>query len=237
MILSEENNYVFVQYPHTGCTAVGRELVKYYGGTEILSKHAKWHEFVKWSGERGRRHYVFSGVRNPVEEVVSLYFKLKHDHEGYSRPENWRVNGGWLSWRGLRQFRYVHDENASFDAYLRRFFKLPAVNWTVLDHRKFDYVMRFEQLQEEFSAVLHRLDLPQVGPLPVVNRTEKDEVMPICGREPTRRLLVRAFHPLMAYWGYEFPESWCVGSKPRLLNRLAFGINCAIRSAYWRLLA
>ena len=235
MILSEENNYVFVQYPHTGCTAVGGELVKYYGGTEILSKHAKWHDFLRRMKGRGREYYVFSSVRNPMDEVASLYFKLKHDHEGYSRPENWRVNGGWLSWRGLRQFRYVHDQNASFDAYLRKFFVLPAVNWTILDHREFDYVMRFERLQEEFSTVLHHLGLQQVRSLPVANPTFKEDPVSLFERESTRRLLVRAFHPLMAYWGYEFPESWCVGSKPDPFNRLAFGLNCAIRTAYWRL--
>ena len=173
MIISHKHKYLFVQTPHTGSTSVGRELVKHYDGEEILWKHAMFHHFKRAFPDEAEEYFIFSTIRHPFDEVVSLYFKLKNDQEHYSDPSNWKENGGWLSKRGLHQFQFVHYQKASFEEYLKKFFWLPFVNWTVLAHKQFNYVMRYENLNEDFPKVLEKLGLQLIRPLPRVNPTRK----------------------------------------------------------------
>ena len=235
MIVSTKHRYVFIQFPHTACTAVGNELVEHYGGEPVLHKHAMYHEFATWAGDQASDYFVFSSIRNPMDEVVSIYHKFKTDHRGnYSNPANWKRNGGRVSERSLKQFHFIQREDTDFADYLERFFRLPYVNWSVLDHKDFDFVIRFEQLQEDFSEVLRRLRLPQVRPLPLVNKTQRE------GSDPTayfsadvRDRAVWAFGPMMRYWGYHFPASWDVDRVP-WTSWVGFYVASAVRRFYWQ---
>ena len=79
MIVSETHKYAFIQFPHSGCTAIGRELVDHYGGEPVLWKHAMHHDFLRWAGNRADRFFLFSSIRDPMEEVVSVYHKLRSE--------------------------------------------------------------------------------------------------------------------------------------------------------------
>jgi len=50
MVYSEKYNYLFVQLPRTGNTAISKELIENYSGQRILKKHSKYKEFIKKYG-------------------------------------------------------------------------------------------------------------------------------------------------------------------------------------------
>lgn len=236
MIISHKHKYLFVQTPHTGCTAIGKELIEHYDGEGILFKHAKYHHFLNRTNLNHKEYFVFSSIRHPFDEVISLYFKLLSDHANYSDPKNWTRNGGWLSEHGLKQFMFVHDNKASFEAYLDRYFQLPFVNWTVLDHKKFDYIMRYETLQQDFANVLSKFNIKQLRPIPLVNPTDKNKGFTVPDTSSFKDKILFIFGPIMKYWEYEFDPALNINLRPWIRSMLCFRFNVLLRSIYWRYL-
>ena len=110
---------------------------------------------------------------------------------------------------------------------------MPHVNWSVLDHKNFDFIIRYEYLQEDFSEVLKMLNLEQVRPIPLINPTKKDDsdmLSSLTESELERLRWVAA--PLMDYCNY--PS--LAGKKHNISfsNALAFKVMCFIKETYWR---
>jgi hypothetical protein len=219
MIISDEHKYVFVELPWTGSTAISRELRQHYAGRHVLRKHSNYREYLKYASPEQRRYFVFSGIRNPLDSLVSIYVKFVTDHrENYSRDVY------WLSRRDKRQYRWVQENDPTFAEFFLRFYRFPMENWSSLDHHRFDYVYKLENVQEDFAEILRRIGLPQVGPLPVVHPTTgKSSWQDYYGPETYRRALF-VCGPLMERWGYEFPEEWSLGSVPSTARSLYRGL-------------
>jgi len=226
MVISDKYRYVFVELPHTGSTAITKELCEHYGGVKVLTKHARYHQFWRIATPGQRRYFVFSGVRNPLDETVSLFFRYKTDHHGrYSTPEKSRQNGGSVSAYSVQAFRFIREMHADFPAFLQWFYRKPYDNWSNLEHRRFNYIIRFERLQEDFATVLQRLGIPQARPLPVVNKTgEKREAFWSYYTPEVQDYARRIFGPFMKEWGYEFPPEW--GGRP-FLARVRCSFDCS----------
>jgi hypothetical protein len=50
-------------------------LCELYDGEKILSKHSRYHEFLKIASEEEKKYFVFSGIRNPMDMVCERIFK------------------------------------------------------------------------------------------------------------------------------------------------------------------
>ena len=165
MVISHKYKYLFIEVYRTGSTAISSELCELYDGEKILSKHSRYHEFLKIASEEEKKYFVFSGIRNPMDMVVSGYLKMKNDHKGrYTNPSEWRRNGGTISDKNLKLYQTVKD--LTFEEYFNKYFKLPYDNWTNVAHGKFDFIIKFENIQKDFSEVLRRLHIEQKRELP-----------------------------------------------------------------------
>lgn len=51
MVISHKYEYLFVELPRTGTTAIHNELLEKYDGQGILSKHANYRDFLKIASE------------------------------------------------------------------------------------------------------------------------------------------------------------------------------------------
>ena len=182
-----------------------------YGGRPILDRHATYAAFLRVATPAQKRYFVFSGMRNPLDERVSLYFKYRTDHHHkYSRRFK------RLAERQQRAYVEVVDHHADFATFLRRYHRRPYDNDMLVHHTRMDDLIRFEHLQEDFSRVLGRLGLAQVRPLPVVNQTSgRGDYLDYYPPE-LRPHATRVFGPFMHRWGYELPRSGArSGSRPR----------------------
>lgn len=235
MIINRAERYIFVQVPHTGSTAVGRELQRHYAGQPICSKHSTFTELQRREGKEFSEFFVFAAIRNPIDEVRSLYYKLKHDHKGiYSNPENYVQNGGWIQRRGQRRFHFVQRRGVTFEEYLKRYYRLPYVNWITYECSKYDFIMRFERLQHDFADALARIGLSQIRPLPTVNVTDKPESSFESAYPPiVHEHVAKVFGPYMEYWNYELPAHWDVRG-PTVLHAVLFKIMLIVKGLYWR---
>lgn len=236
MIISHKHRYVFVELPRTGSTAVRTELRALYEGKPILHKHATYEEFCAIATEDERGYFVFSTIRNPVDDAVSRYFKFLTDHKGrYTDPSRRSRHKPILN-RILDQsaFRFVRAGRTDFPSFLRRYHPLPFDTWASLSHHRFDYVMRFERLSDDFAEALRRIGIEPERPLPVANETAaRDRDFTTYYDEVSRRHARRVFGPYMRRWGYSFPIEWGL-EPPSRWHELQYAAVSSVAGVYWR---
>jgi hypothetical protein len=172
MVISQKHRYLFVELPNTASTAIRRELCEHYDGMPILRKHAYYSEFLKIASAEEKTYCVFSCIRNPLDVAVTVYVKYKTNHKGvYTDPEKTRMHV-LLPRAALRRFNFIRSTGADFPTFLKRFYRFPYNDWSSLSHDKFDFVIRFENLQDDFAKVLELIGVEQKRSLPLVNPTQ-----------------------------------------------------------------
>jgi hypothetical protein len=237
MVISDKYRYVFVELPRTGSTAVSRELRELYDGRGILHKHATYQEFLDVATEEQKEYFAFGGIRNPLDDAVSLYFKLLNDHKlAYSNIENAGLFRRLIYAFRWRQFRFVQAEKAGFSDFFLKFYRWPYDNWSCISHSRLDCIIRFERLADDFSRAVSGFGATAARPLPVKNKTVGRNMH--FSEYYDARAISRAkwvFGVYMERWGYDFPSEWgAEGTRPSWWNRQIGGSLNVFRRFYWR---
>lgn len=232
MVISHKHKYLFVELYFTGSTAISAELCELYDGEKILSKHSRYHEFLKVASPEEKQYFVFSCIRNPMDTVVSGFMKFKTNHHGkYTDPKEWRRNGGTITDKNLELYNKIKD--LSFEEYFLKYHRFPYDNWSNVAHDKFNYVIKFEDIQNGFAEVLKKLNITQVRELPQKNKTsQKDSFIKYYTPE-IREHAIYVFGPFMKKWGYSFPDEWKV-QKVSASSQILFNVLGAFKKTYWR---
>ncbi len=213
MVVSHEHKYLFIEVPSTGSTAISAELVSNYNGEKIIRKHANFTEFRDKYPQEAKEYFVFATVRNPLDIIVTEYMKLKGNHKKqYTTPKFYERNGGFVSDLQLEWFEYIRSREAEFSDFFQRYRMSIYHNWFLVCHSRFDYIMRFENLTEEFSKVLAMIGIESARPLQQVNKTAlKDRQFDQYYSANVHDRAWRSYGPFMREWGYDHPESWNCG--------------------------
>jgi hypothetical protein len=243
MIVSHKHRYVFVQFPRTGSTAIGNELIANYDGIPILKRHSTYDKFLRAATADETSYRVFSCVRHPLDRTVSMFFKFKSDHRDMKArfTRSWKECGfNPLVWLRFRYFRkrieYAQRPEVTFSDYFRRYFKSPYSDWTLLDHHRFDALIHFENLSNEFRQSLLGFGIEPVRDLPHTNPTaDRKQTYADYFDEGLIPIAQREFAVFMDKTGYAFPQHWPTYTISRW-DRFRFWIHHAPRSLYWRLL-
>ena len=208
MIISHKYKFLFVENPLTASWAIHQELCKYYDGMPILHKHANYYEFRSSAQPEHLEYYIFATVRNPLDKIVSRYFKIRNDQKGvFSNPNS--VNDLVIDYSDLNKYRFVKDRNASFQEYFAKFYRLPYTDMLDLSKRYVNQVLRYENLQSDFFSVLSHLGILPVRQLPKINSTPEKPRSYLDLYTPD--LIARAqwvCGPYMRSWKYKFPDEW-----------------------------
>jgi hypothetical protein len=219
--------------PRTGSTAISKELREIYDGSRILKKHSTYTDFLKVATSDERRYFAFAAVRNPADKLVSLYFKYKYDHRDYGNPETFRGSSFFIKTLMQAQFRFVHHKGATFPQFLSRYYRLPYDDWSSLDHDKFSFIIRFENLADDFAEALRRIGIVPVRGLPQVNKTKDREADFWSYFTPeTRGRAKWVFGPYFKRWRYRFPDGW--GQDVPALSEWTNSLANVGRKFYWR---
>ena len=241
MIVSHEHRFVFVQIPHTASTGIGRYLVNHYGGKEVLAKHSTLDEFLALAPPEWHGYYKFGAIRHPLDDVLSMYFKLRNNHLGlYSegiqetpvhsleRPHEIIANVR-RGQEGTRRSYAIREHDLDFEGYFDRFLKVPYLSLVTLAQSRYDAIMQFEHIETDLERCLGEIGIEQPEPLPFENPTEnrtgdwRAHYTPGMYAKATR-----LFGPFMKLWDYPFPDGmvepgpfdwayWYVGSRLRLM--------------------
>ena len=206
MIISHKYKYVFIELSRTASEAISCELCEFYAGERILWKHASYRDFEKIAGSKEKKYFIFSGIRNPLDAMISLYFFHRQDpfkKFGVLKHKFTNLNN-------YKQFWFIKNNNVDFLDFFKKFYGSSIYyEWKTKDFDKLNYIYRFENLQDDFREILKRLKIKQVRPLPVINQSfgrRADiyyyfpaEIQGIAG------LISRDY---MKKWGYRFSVDW-----------------------------
>jgi Sulfotransferase family len=179
--------------PRTACTAIGELLCKEYGGEflppedildsrgfiAIQKKHSTLSELIRsemlTEGEAESLLKV-AAVRNPFDSLVSLYFKQRSKYQPLlADPKSW-VN------RSPRYAEYMtyaktHSFNewvfkVSYRKLIKRLLGFRPSMYAEYTRRT-DMVMRYENIEMDWRAVLKRAQVTPQVEIPIVNRTRE----------------------------------------------------------------
>lgn len=236
LIISDKHRYVFIQIPHTASTAIAEELIRYYDGRPILKKHSYIPEFERFATPKQKDYFVFGSIRNPLDERVSSYWKLRSDHLRIYSHEGDLEEGveRRASGLGRRRFRYLQTADDGFEAYFRKFCRYTYDTPISLRKERYDKVMRYEKIAEEFEGVLTALDIKPVRRLPASNRTAgRDSDFERYYTRAMIRQATRVFGPFMREWGYSWPDDWNEYDIP-WISEIGYRFWGGVRRTYWR---
>src|SRR5947199_2386719 len=171
-MISFHKHFLFVHIPKTAGNSI-QSVLRDYSEDEIVAlrseqdgierfgvrnpkykikKHSTLAEYRAALGEeRFRRLYKFTCVRNPWDRMVSYYFTPTQNVGEWDRKEFKKVLSKALSVADY--LRLDKDEDDPFG--------------------NVDYVMRFENLADDFRSVCATLGIPTVG-LPQYNRSNRE---------------------------------------------------------------
>ena len=202
-MISFQKRFLFVHIPKTAGNSI-QTILRHYSEDEIVAlradqdgierfglrnpnykikKHSTLAEYRAALGEaRFRDLYKFTCVRNPWDRMVSYYFGTTS------------LVGAW----DRKEFKKLIVKAVSVTDYLR------------LDKGEsdpfgnVDYVMRFENLADDFRTVSAKLGIP-AAPLPQYNRSNREHYSKYYDAE-LRELIGKRFAPEIDRFGYAFEE-------------------------------
>jgi hypothetical protein len=218
MIVSHTHRYLFLELPLTASTAIAKELIEHYDGKSIYYKHANYRKFLKKASEEEKKYFTFIGIRNPMDQAVSHYYKYLSNHnEKYADIQEVKKTKNpikhYINQRiHQRKFKYVQEHNPSFSDFFMKFYGIPYSNWANLDKDKMNGVISFEHIQEDFAKVLKDLGIEAKRPLPQGNKTEAKtkHFLEHFDTKESQEKAALVFGPFMKEWGYSFPPEWKV---------------------------
>ncbi len=202
-MISFQKRFLFIHIPKTAGNSI-QSILRDYSEDEIVAlraeqdgierfglrnpnyqikKHSTLAECRTALGEeRFRNLYKFTCVRNPWDRMVSYYFRPTQHVEAWDRKE----------------FRNLILNALSVADYLRLNKGEPDPFSNV------DYIMRFENLADDFRSVCARLGIP-AGQLPQYNRSSREHYSKYYDKD-LRELIQKRFAAEIEHFGYTFDE-------------------------------
>lgn len=232
MVISHKHRYLFIEIPLTGSWAIQKELCAYYDGISILHKHATYPEFRRIATPSELEYFVFATIRHPLDEIVSRYAKLASDHKGMF-SDLAQVKALRSDYSDYQKYKFIQATQADFATFFRKYHRRPFGGLIDVAHAEYDFIIRYEAFQTDFTEVLHRLGLTQVRPVPVTNQTDaKGADWRAYYTPEIRAQACRVLAPYMQKWGYTFPPDWeqCPVSR---LSQLEFSLVTYLRNLYY----
>jgi len=225
MIISHKYKFLFIGLPFSASSAISKELHLEYEGEPLLRKHSLYHEFKKVATKEEQEYFVFAVLRNPMEIAITVYEKMKANAKGnFTNPKLFTENGGHITKQHRARFNFIHKNNASFQQYFLRFFTKSYDNLSSMTLDNCDFVIRYENITEDYLLALKRAGVETPRPLPVANKTagKKQDILGYY-TDDIKEKAIAVFGPFIEKYNYSFPIEW-KGVKVPLKSKIYFWI-------------
>ncbi len=230
MIISHKYKFLFIGLPFSASSAISKELYLEYEGRPLLKKHSIYYEFRKIANDEELNYFVFAVLRNPMEIAVTVYEKMKANAKGnFTNPDLFVENGGHITRKQRRAFNFIHNKKATFQQYFNKFFDKPYDNLASLTLDNCDYVIRYNNIREDYLTALKKAGVLNPRPLPVANKTVgKKQDMSIYYTQDIKEKAISVFGPFLEKYNYPFPEKWGEVTVP-IKSRIQFRLLGVLR--------
>lgn len=180
-MINEDKRFIFTHNPKTGGSAVKR----YLNGLNLSFKRGDWHysteQLCGYADRDYTDYFKFGTCRNPFSRLVSAFVyncrncSNPHDYNWKRYPDSFAVLKKWVSFDGgdlVNNFRYfVKSEDFS---------KIFDNRWPIHFRQQFrfftpkhlDFVIRYENLNQDFQKALEKIGYISHQNLPLVNSSD-----------------------------------------------------------------
>ena len=231
MIISHKYKFLFIGLPFSASSAISKELHLQYKGKPYLGKHSLYHEFEKVATKEEKKYFVFAVLRNPMEIAVTVYEKMRTNAGLY------KENGGQITKKNRKKFNFISNNNSSFQEYFLRFHTKPYDNLSSITLDNCDFVIRYENIAEDYVIALKKAGVKSPRALPVANKTiGKKKELSEYYTEEIKQQAICVFGPFLEKYNYSFPENWGTIKVPYLsiLKFKLFGVLRKINEKYFK---
>ena len=161
MIVSRKHEFLFFELPRTGTTSIRNKLIDENIGeiSRRIHRHGSISKYRRIFGNEFIDYKIISCLRNPMDRVLSLYLKLKRDHNNYFSKLECKERKTILEVRTLRRYRDIQNNDLSFEDYFLKYFRMPYVDWMYFDMSSCYEIIKFENLQEDFTKVVNKQNI------------------------------------------------------------------------------
>jgi len=211
-MINHKYKCIFIHIPKTGGTSIESVFVSNAAKTDVPFKHSTAKEYQKKFNRGFSEYFKFSVIRNPWNLVVSLYHWMWHtDSPTNFFPKQWRARTHiplhWTlnDWVKSPNFLRSNPRGLSLDG-PRLFQEKTQLDWISNDKCNIiiDYIMRFENLQEDFNIVCDKIGIPRQK-LPHVNKSKHKHYTEYYDDE-TRQIVAEKYKKDIEFFGYEFGD-------------------------------
>ena len=173
---------------------------------------------------------MFSVLRNPMDIIVSVYFKMKLNPKGnFTNPKLFKENGGHITKSQRAEYNFIKDNNSTFQQYFLRFYKTPYDNLFSITSDHCDFIIQYKNINKDYVLALEKAGINNPTPFAEKNKTiGKDKDLLFYYSNDVRDRAIKVFGPFMKKYNLDFPISWGNPSVP-LISTIKFNVFLFMR--------
>ena len=205
-MISHRHKFIHVGIPKSGTQSIRFALAPYMDISRediesfFMDHHVnfkKLEKYIKQQNLNWDEYFKFLVVRNPWDRLVSGFFHILKQPSKLRRPD-------YSLWKNstFRDF-IIGNSQVCID---ETFVKKSYMSYMIDIEGKIvtDFIVRFENLQEDFNIVCDKIGVPRQK-LPHVNKTKHKHYSEYYDDE-TRQIVAQKFAKDIEYFGYRFGE-------------------------------
>jgi chondroitin 4-sulfotransferase 11 len=198
MAIDHKNKFIFIHIPKTAGTAIEEAL-----GFNVEKLHKKKYNIKHGTPTDDKyvdywdEYFTFTCVRNPWDRFVSLYF-FELEYELHNRAASKRRK--LIKKLGPEGFlQYTKEYHHTFDNSYHNHGN--QINWFE-EKYKYNYVMRYENLESDFNIICQKLNLKDVK-LKHINKSQHKHYIEYYDQESIN-IVYKQYLKDIKYFNYKF---------------------------------
>jgi len=225
MIISHKHKYIFIGLPFSASSSISQELIEQYDGIVLCTKHSNITAAIK-QGVDIKKYYKFAVLRDPLDIAFTQYNKYLNNAKNVFTNDKYSAKqGGHVTKKAKRIYKYVQDENPTYEQFLLNVYKAPYDNVFSLNYKYLDYVLDFNELEKSFFVCLSEIGLKKKRSLVIRNSTIKEKVR----YEVNDRTVNRIFGPFYN----EYKKLFHKTIESQASGNMYFKLLQIVRKKYW----
>ena len=197
-MISHSHRFIFFHIPKTGGTSVSANLMPMCDEKTYRVGHP---EFFKYEKMHLTNYIKFTFVRNPYDRLVGAFNYIKSGQSKFKTDielkDKLKIDNFCFS-------EFIKNKLFKWEYHLHHFRPVIGFYINKTDLNKFDFIGKFENLQEDFDIVCDKIGIPQQK-LPHKNKTKHKHYTEYYDDE-TRSIVAEKYAKDIEYFGYEFGE-------------------------------
>ena len=204
-MISHTHKFIFIHIPKTAGTTIDI----FFNGS--MQRHSCLKDYEYFLPKKQfDQYFKFTTVRNPFDLLVSSYAMVIERIQ--------QKNSGALKTFGHNVFSFeeylkdkIHNYTVGTEPFISTNFSYSMFNQNQINWIKdsqgrinIDYVMKFENLQQDFNIVCDKIGIPHQQ-LPHTNKTNHKHYTEYYDEE-TREIVAQKYARDIEYFGYKFGE-------------------------------